>query len=158
MIIVLQPFDKEGIPTKETDQLFWTIFDSPESKDYDDKVDHDKLRLELINHGIEASEAIVIIDYYVKFGAIAKHDLTNYVKTVLYKELQKTWNKMDNIRVQNHEESKKRFYHIPKEICTKAYAAVLLSPNGAWAETDDKGNIIRVLSESSYKKEMEINQ
>lgn len=158
--LIYEPLNKEGIVTAEAESKFWEIFNLSDIHVNEQEVDREKLRLKLISYGFEAGEAHETIEQFLRVGAIARLNTTTYIKTSLYDKLQKACKERDELKNQLNnkqlENKKSMIYRVPKELCNKSYAGILLSRDGAYFEIDNGGNVVRFLSNETYQKEFKI--
>ena len=144
-------------PTKSCDDLFWRLFTNPQYHINEQEVDRDLLRKALISHGCEAGEAVVIIEYYLRIGAIARFNTTTFIKTTLYDQVQKTAKENSELRELVKEtkitNQKNSIFFIPPELSNRGYANILLSKDGSYFEVDEGGKVVRFLSTETYNKE-----
>ena len=159
-MIIQTPLSRAGdSPSVEADKLFWDIFNSPEVKVNDKEVDREKLRLSLISYGIEAPEAIIILNYYIHLGAIAQYNTTTLIKTALYEDLLRTKGVVSTVNSQLEQAQVKKdranTFKIPKEMLRRIQAGCALSSEFAMIKIDDEGNVVRIIPDKDWEKEKE---
>jgi hypothetical protein len=157
-MIIQTPLAKSGdSPTHETDVLFWQLYNSPEVMVNEKEVDREKLRLSLISHGIEAGEAIIILNYYIRLGAIAQYNTTTLIKTALYEDLLRTKGVVNTVNQQLEEAQIKKdranTFKIPKEMLRRIQAGCALSSEFAMIKVNENGEVERLIPDADWKKE-----
>lgn len=156
-MIIQTPLSRAGdSPSVEADKLFWDIFNSPEVRVNEKEVDREKIRLALISHGIEAPESIVIINYYIRLGAIAQYNTTTLIKTALYEDLLRTKGVVSTVNSQLEEAQVKKdranTFKIPKEMLRRIQAGCALSSEFAMIKVNDNGEVERCIPDKDYTK------
>lgn len=159
--IIQEPFSKEGLLTAEAEKMFWEFFELPELHINEKEVNYEAIKRKLVTYGFEAGEAHQAINDLIRAGVIAKYNTESIIRTSLYAEYQKKCKECEELRnnLQNLKTSDKKahIFRVPKEMCNKAYAGLLLSVDGAYLEVDEGGNVVRFLSTESYNKEFKID-
>lgn len=158
--MIAQPLAATGdMPSSEADKLFWTIFNGQDVRVNEQEIDREKLRLVLISYGIEASEAQIIINYYLKIGAIAQYNTTTLIKTVIYEELMRMKGQVDsaNLELDKAKETKERasYFKIPKELLHRVSAGCSLSNDFAMIKVNENNEVERLIPDKDWIKEKE---